>query len=181
MKKIKLLMVLVLGILLIPSTVLADEEVTSSNEDSKKVNIYFFRGEGCPHCEEAEEFFESIQEEYGEYFTVVDYETWYDKDNAELMKKVAEARDEEANGVPYIIIGNKSWNGYSSDYDDAIKEKIKEVYEQDPSDRYDIMKYVDKNAKPEKDYSSDVVALIIIILATAGIGTGIYFARKKTA
>ena len=172
MKKLSLIFVLVLGVLLIPSNVFAKD---------KKVNVYFFRGEGCPHCEEAEEFFDSIKDEYGKYFTIVDYETWNDEDNADLMQRVAKARDEEASGVPYIIIGDQSWNGYTSDYDKEIKDKIKEVYDQDVKDRYDIMKYVKANKKAKKDYSNDILSLILIVLVAGGVCTGIYFARKKTA
>ena len=172
MKKLSLIFVLVLGVLLITSNVFAKD---------KKVNVYFFRGEGCPHCEEAEEFFDSIKDEYGKYFTIVDYETWNDEDNADLMQRVAKARDEEASGVPYIIIGDQSWNGYTSDYDKEIKDKIKEVYDQDVKDRYDIMKYVKANKKAKKDYSNDILSLILIVLVAGGVCTGIYFARKKTA
>ena len=183
MKKFKILFLLMISLLFIPFGVFAEDNSSdSASTDDKKVNIYFFRGEGCSHCAEAEEFFESIKDEYGQYYNMVDYETWYNEDNASLMEKVAEARGEEAEGVPYIIIGDQSWNGYSTDYDDAIKDKIKEVYEQDPADRYDIMNYLDSDtSKNEKSYSSDIVALILIILVSGGVISGIWFARKKTA
>lgn len=181
MKKIKVFLFIMLGALFIPFSVLAEEsnDTQTTNTDNK-VNIYFFRGEGCSHCAEAEEFFESIKDEYGEYFNLVDYETWYNTDNQKLMEQVAAARDEEANGVPYIIIGDQSWNGYSSDYDDAIKTKIKEEYQKSVEDRYDIMNYIDTDTK-DKSYASDIVAIIIIILVVGGIIGGIYYARKKTA
>lgn len=175
MKKIKLLLVLVLGILLMPVVTNAKD-----SETPKKINVYFFRGEGCSHCAEAEEFFKSIEKEYGKYYKLVDYETWYNTDNQELMEKVAKTRGEKAEGVPYIIIGNQSWNGYSSDYDDAIKSKIKEEYEKSDADRYDIMNYVKSNKK-DNNYASDIVSVIIIILVAGGIAGGIYYARRKTA
>lgn len=195
MKKFKLILVILLGLLILPFSVLAEdgddeyyeEEVTteevseeSSEEVDNRVKIYFFRGEGCPHCAEAEEFFESIQEEYGAYFTIVDYETWYDEENAALLEKVAEARDEEVTGVPYIIIGNKSWKGYSSDFDEELIEAINSEYETAVAERYDVMEYVKSGKKAEeKSYASDVVALLIIIIVIGGIVTGIVFARKK--
>jgi glutaredoxin len=92
-----------------------------------KAIIYFFRGEGCSHCAEAEAWFESIKEEYGKYFIIKDYETWYNQENAELMKKVAKARGEEANGVPYIIIGDKSWMGFTQSYTDEMLKEIGKV------------------------------------------------------
>lgn len=105
---------------------------TKSTDLKKKENgktvIYFFRGEGCPHCEEAEEWFDSIKEEYGTMFKVVDYETWYDEENADFMQRVAKSRDEEANGVPYIIIGDKSWLGFTERYEEEMLEEIKKVY-----------------------------------------------------
>ena len=102
MKKLKYLVILLIAALIIPFTVYAEGE---ENTESKEVNVDLFRGEGCPHCQEAEEWLESIEEEYGSYFKVVDYEVWYNQENSELMTEVAKARGESAEGVPYIIIG----------------------------------------------------------------------------
>ena len=203
MKKFKYFVVLLAAILIIPFTVYAEDEdyheeevvaeeaeateVTSESttqEESKEVKIYFFRGEGCPHCEEAEEWFKSIEEEYGSLFEVVDYETWYNEDNAKLMQDVAEIRGETAEGVPYIIIGDKSWNGFAESYEEDILNQIKTMFEQNVSERYDVMKYLDivgtgKDKKEEKK-SNDVLSLILILVITGGVGFGIYQARKKT-
>ena len=177
-------MLLLIALFILPLMVFAEDENLDSTDgasDSKEVNVYLFRGEGCPHCQEAEEWFESIEEEYGSYFKVIDYETWYDQDNSELMEKVAEARGETAEGVPYIIVGNKSWNGFADSLKDEILEEIKSEYSKDVSDRYDIMKLLPEgkaNTKSKK--SNDVVSLLIIIVVVLGIGFGIYQARKKT-
>lgn len=175
MKKLKYLVVLLIAALVIPFTVHAD------GEESKEVKVYFFRGEGCPHCEEAEEWFKTIEEEYGSYFEVVDYETWYNQENAELMQKVASARGEEANGVPYIIVGNQSWNGFAQEYAPEIIAKIQEEFEKDVNDRYDIIKLLPTLTK-EKETSAgtDVLALIVILLVFGGICYGVYRARKRT-
>ena len=95
MKSLKYLLLIVSALLILPFAVFADGEEEAEATESKEVNVYLFRGEGCPHCQEAEEWFASIEEEYGSYYNIVDYETWYDKDNAELMERVAEARGEE--------------------------------------------------------------------------------------
>ena len=151
MKKLKYLVILLIAALVIPFTVKAEgEEVT--NEESKEVKVYFFRGEGCPHCEEAETWFESIEEEYGSYFEVVDYETWYNQENAELMQKVASARGEKVEGVPYIIIGKQSWNGFTESYESEMISRIKEEFEKNVEDRYDIMKLLPTLTK-EKETS----------------------------
>ena len=199
MKKLKLLVLLFAAFLILPFAVYAEddyedegyveevsEEVSeeSQSDDSKEVNVYFFRGEGCSHCAEAEAWFKSIEEEYGSFFKLVDYETWYNEENAKLMQDVAEARGETAEGVPYIIVGNKSWNGFTESYGEEILEQIKTVFAQDVSERYDIMTYLPyiKNGeeKEEKKSSNDVLSLIIILAVAGGIGFGVYQARKKT-
>ena len=57
--------------------------------DENKINIYIFWGDGCPHCEEAIKFFNSIEDEYGKYYKLVKYEVWNDQDNSKLMDEVA--------------------------------------------------------------------------------------------
>lgn len=180
MKKIGLLVILMM-ILVAPFAVFAEEE--GDKKDTKEVNIYFFRGQGCSHCAEAEEWFKSIEEELGDRFKIVDYETWYNEDNAELMKKVAEARGEaeQATGVPYIIVGDKSWIGFADDYKEEIKDQINSEYGKNINDRYDVMELMnDIGSNKKKDSGSDVASLIIILLVVGGIGFGIYKARAHT-
>ncbi len=180
MKKIGLLVILMM-ILVAPFAVFAEEE--GDKKDTKEVNIYFFRGQGCSHCAEAEEWFKSIEEELGDRFKIVDYETWYNEDNAELMKKVAEARGEaeQATGVPYIIVGDKSWIGFADDYKEEIKDQINSEYGKNINDRYDVMELMnDIGSNKKKDSGSDVASLIIILLVVGGIGFGIYKARANT-
>lgn len=195
MKKIKLFLAIIMCLFAMPLAVLADEgsddnvEVTSGEtevqEEDNRVKIYFFRGEGCPHCADAEEFFNSIEEEYGQYYKILDYETWYNSDNAALLQKVGEARNEKISGVPYILIGDKSWSGYDDSFADDIKDTIKSEYEKAVADRYDIANYVDftnaaGNVTEAAKKSNDAMVLIIILLAVAGITYGVVAARKKT-
>ena len=183
MKKIKYLLMILLVAVVMPFAVKAEDgaEETTSTNDSKEVSIYFFRGEGCPHCEEAEEWFKSIESEYGNMFEIVDYETWYNEDNAALMKEVAEKRNESADGVPYIIIGDKSWNGFDTSYEEEIISEIKTLYEQPVSDRPDAIKGVaGKTDKEKKSVGPDILALIVIIAVVGLGGFGIYKARNSS-
>lgn len=193
MNKLKTILVVILSVFLVlPFGVLASQETSTDPannntpagevEKDKKVKVYFFRGEGCPHCAEAEEFFKSIKEEYGQYYKILDYETWNDANNADLLQKVGETRGENITGVPYILIGDKSWAGYDTSYDEDIKAAIKAEYEKDVADRYDIAKLVDfgDGLVEEPDHSNDAMILIIILLVAAGITYGVVVARKKT-
>ena len=182
MKKFKFLFVLLAMVLVLPLTVFADEEEeTTTEEVDQRVLVYFFRGEGCPHCQEAEEWFQSIEAEYGSKYRIVDYETWYDEDNADLMQRVSDARDDNATGVPYIIIGDKSWIGFDeTTYGPEIKAQIDAVYAQEVSERYDALALVGESAKAEKakdGNGSDVIALVVILVVVALGCFGIYKAR----
>lgn len=179
MKKFLLLLVVVL---LVPFMVFADEGeedllIATSNE----VKVYFFRGEGCPHCADAETFFQSIEEEYGSMFEIVDYETWYNTENAALLEKVGEVRGEEIGGVPYILIGNKSWNGFTDEWGQEMLAEIKSQYNVDPAERYDVMQLIDTGStggEEKKSVGSDILSLVVILLIACGIGFGISKARS---
>ena len=178
MKKIRLFLVLAL-VLFIPviATVKADEK--------EKVNIYFFRGEGCPHCAEAEEFFNELSqdEEYSKYFTIKDYEVWYDEGNAAFMDEVATALDTEASGVPFIVIGDKHFSGYASSMSETIKSTIKDAYES--SEYTDVVANLNsgkttETKKDDKDgESSPLVPIIIVSVIAIGTIAGLVFLTKE--
>ena len=146
MKFVKYLLLLVV-IVALPLIVFAEEDETGEvDEVDTRAIVYFFHGATCSHCAEARSWFESIQEEYGDKFRLVEYEVWSDEDNAELMQKVSDFRGDDATGVPYILCGDKSWIGFSeSTMAPEILAQIESVYETDVSDRYDIIKLVGSN------------------------------------
>ncbi len=113
-------------------------ELDNVVRDNNKVNIYFFWGNGCPHCESEIEFFNSIESEYSKYYNLYKFETWYNKDNELLFKVFAESMKDSASGVPYTIIGNKSFSGFS----DSAKEEILNAIKEQHKDSYDV--YFDK-------------------------------------
>lgn len=169
MKKIKYfaLVILTMVIMVLPINNAKAEE---------KINVYLFWGDGCPHCEEAIKFFNSIEDEYGKYYKLVKYEVWNDQDNSKLMDEVASKLKEQVSGVPYIVIGNKTFNGYAESYDDQIKEAIKNAYE---SDSYkDVVKQVKDGKKDEKE-SSPVIPIIIVASISILVIGGLVVLTKK--
>jgi len=105
-------------------------------ETDDQITIYLFRGKGCGYCKKFLTFLNSITDEYGKYFKLQSYEVWYDRNNSELFESVAEFLDEDAGGVPYIVIGNQVFPGYHSSYDEQIKKAIKDLYNSE--ERYDV-------------------------------------------
>ncbi len=179
MKKVAKFLVFAL-VLFIPFmvNVHADEKKT---DEKSKVNVYLFRGDGCPHCAEAEEWFDELKkdEEFSKYFEVVDYEVWYDEDNAKFMDEVAKALDTEASGVPFIVVGKKFFSGYSSEMSEEIKTAIKEAY--NDKDYKDIVKATKKGEKIEKKSEKSPFVPIIIIsgIALLTVIALVFFTKEK--
>jgi thiol-disulfide isomerase/thioredoxin len=57
---------------------LSTSSVFAQAEEPGSLNVYFFWGDGCPHCAEEEPFLESLEKKYPQV-NVVDYEVWYNK------------------------------------------------------------------------------------------------------
>ena len=89
----------------------------------------------------------SITSEYGKYFNMVTYEVWNDSANAQLMEEVSNYLDNPAGGVPYIIIGDKVFAGYSTEYDESIKDAITTLYKTKKKARYDVFTEMKKHPK----------------------------------
>ena len=141
----------VLTFLLFPNLVSAKE----------KVNVYIFRGDGCPHCENALEFFDGLEE----------YEVWNDSKNKTLMTKVANKLGETTTSVPYIIIGEKSFTGYDEEIGKSILQEIDSMYES--------QEIVDVVSSFTKRTTSDAVAVITFIVCVGAIIGFIVLARNK--
>ena len=145
-------------------------------EKKGKVNVYLFRGSSCGHCFDAVVFFAGMTKEYQDKFNLIGYEVWGNKDNNKLMEEVADKLGDDVGGVPYIVVGKKSWNGYTDSYGDEIKAEINKQYKIKSSKRYDVMKTFDEK---DKSSSNDVISLIIILLVTGGIVAGVILTRKN--
>lgn len=93
--------------------------LTNVNAKEKNINIYFFNGDGCPHCAEEEEYLNKIKKQYSN-IKIVKYEVWYNKKNAEFMNLVKEKLNITSPGVPITIIGKT----YIIGYNDISGEKL---------------------------------------------------------
>ena len=172
MKKLKFLLVAAL-VLFIPFVAKADTK--------EKINVYLFRGEGCPHCEEAITWFNntlSKDKEYSEYYNLVQYEVWYDEDNNKLMSSVAKELGTQASGVPFIVVGEKYFSGFSaSESPKALKEAIKEAYNNaDYKDVVELVKNGDKKEDKKTNYIPIIIVAGVAIVTVIGL---IFFTKDK--
>lgn len=88
-----------------------------------KLNIYIFWGDGCPHCKHLAEFLGEKQSEIGDKISLYTFEVWKDKNNLAFLKSFGKFLGENPKGVPYIIIGNKTYSGFS-ETDEETKQEI---------------------------------------------------------
>ena len=194
--KLALFLVLVLGLLIFTgcgrdfgeyesldlSETLAEAEIEMTekyNPREDAITIYLFRGQGCGYCHAFLEFLNSIADKYGKYFVLKSYEVWNSQENSELMAEVSSYLGEQAGGVPYIVIGEEVFTGYTAEYDDAIKSAITDLYKTKPSKRYDIFKEMKKHPKKSEFATPfDVVVLSLCISLIMGGLTMIYTNKK---
>ncbi len=176
MKKVWITLLL-LAVMILPTHVFADEitrqnldEILTSksithdfsnySENDDQAIVYLFYGQSCGYCQKFLEFLNSIIPEYGKYFKVVGYEVWSNSANSDLMDKAAKILDESADGVPFIVIGDQVFTGYSSSYDAKIKSAIKSLYDTKKEDRYDILDEIEKgDSQKTSGVSSKAVIL----------------------
>ena len=148
-------------------------EFEDYSENDNQAVIYLFRGKGCTYCRAFLSYLNSIAAEYGEYFRVVSFEVWNDSANSELLSEVSDFLGEAASGVPYIVIGDQVFPGYSSTYDDQIIAAITDLYNTNTEDRYDV--FVKMNDK--KDHSA--VVGVVTVLVFGGLIAAAVYTRKN--
>ncbi len=104
------------------------------------VDIYFFRGQGCPHCAKEEAFLNKA-EQNDKNIRVRSYEVWYNQENQKFLLDLSKALNIRVEGVPLTIVGGKEITGYLNDETtgkeiaDAIKT-CEQTECQDPVENY---------------------------------------------
>ena len=83
------------------------------------VTIYFFWGDGCPHCAQAKPFLEALVSHYPQV-RIEPFEVYNSTENQALFQEMAAAHGLEPRYVPTIFIGDEHWEGYA----DAIGASI---------------------------------------------------------
>ena len=111
---------------------------------SNKSNIYIFWGDGCPHCKALAKFISKLPAETKNKVNIYSFEVWGDKDNKTLMKNFGKFLDQDVRGVPFMVIGDKIFDGYSSGdtkTDQQILDAINTIIKnQGSTDQYKLYK-----------------------------------------
>ena len=138
--KNKVLIIISLFIFLMPFNV----------DASNKIDLYLFHSKTCPHCKEEIKYLEELKKEKSNVFIHL-YEVTENKENSKLLKTIQNIMDEETNYVPFTIIGNKVYVGFSNNTKLKIENTIKS-YEKE-SDKYiDVVDGIINNTITKDNY-----------------------------
>ena len=80
-------------------------------EEKNLVNIYIFYSNTCPHCHEELTYLDKFEEKY-DNVRVYKYEVG-NSQNAILLDNVSVLFDTQVSGVPFTVIGDKYFKGFS--------------------------------------------------------------------
>jgi len=80
---------------------------------AEKVEIYFFWGQGCPHCAQEKPFLEELKQKYPQ-LEVKEFEIYNSRENQELFQKVAQVYNTQPIGVPMTFIGKDFIVGFGT-------------------------------------------------------------------
>lgn len=132
-----LFLIAILFVLIAPSNTFAISEdyqdrvssITNTEVEEEKINLYLFRGEGCPHCAEEEKWLKTIKEDYKDYLNIYEFEVWNEPENAKLMDQAKKEFKVTSTGVPFTVVGNDYFVGFSDSTANNIENKIKQYAE----------------------------------------------------
>ncbi len=107
----------------ITATQLAPENTQPQiNQVTKKLPVYFFWGEGCPHCHAESIFLEKIKKDYPN-IEIKAYEVYNNEENYKLLENMLEQRGNRVTGVPVTILGEQIIVGFGKEQISGAKIK----------------------------------------------------------
>lgn len=169
MKKIFKYLVIILVFFIVPNAFGLSKDyedltykIVGVKPEERKVNLYLFHRDGCPHCEKERDFLDILKKKY-KNLNIYMYEVTTNEVNASYYKSIKKVLNDNSNGVPYTVIGNKSFLGYNDYVGNKIEKTIQEYLEdkketETEKNTFKIPLLKEINAK---DVSIPLVAIIL--------------------
>ena len=126
------------------------------------VNIYLFHSQDCSHCKAEIKWLEEIKENY-DNVTVQEYEVTRNSDNASLESKVKKQFNTTTPLVPFTVIGEKYFIGFSDDTKSRITKMIDKYSNEEHRDVVDeVINGIDNGIITNGDKLDDKFTIPII-------------------
>ena len=103
--------------------------ITNTEVEEDKINIYLFKGAECPHCAEEKEWLKKIEDDYKDYINIYEFEVWHNEENARILDNVKKEMKSTSNSVPFTVVGSYYFVGFSKTTASNIENRIKEYAE----------------------------------------------------
>jgi thiol-disulfide isomerase/thioredoxin len=113
-------------------------EVSSSQPVKKRFIVYFFWGEGCPHCADEKPFLAGLQQHYPG-MDIRSYEVWHDKQNAALLANMSRAYNNSISGVPMTFVDRNVFVGFTEQTGRLIASAVERCATKPCADPLDIL------------------------------------------
>ena len=123
MRRQKILLTVLLQVLLIVIFMCPAVATPLSQKETGKVVLYFFWGDGCPHCAKEKIFLDVARKKYPQ-LEVKSYEVWHSGTNAVFFSQMLEAAGVKASGVPVTFIHTEVFAGFNDRTAEEIENKI---------------------------------------------------------
>jgi len=91
---------------------------------AKDATLYFFYGDGCPHCAKEKVFLNEMEDKY-EDLTIKRYEVFGNVENSKLMETYKQKLDVSGKGVPFTVVGEDYLYGYMESYNEKLENMIR--------------------------------------------------------
>ncbi|MEA3449838.1 MAG: DUF2330 domain-containing protein, partial [Patescibacteria group bacterium] len=85
-----------------------------NSEEITELEVDFFTGENCPHCDKAKSFLNKLEYSHP-YLKINSYEIYNNEDNNKLYQQAVAKNQISSAGVPLIIIGDEYVLGFASE------------------------------------------------------------------
>jgi len=113
-----LLQVFLIGVFMCPAVA-----TPAPPEETGKVVLYFFRGDGCPHCAKEEIYLDMAKRKYPQ-LEVKSYEVWHNRTNAIFLSRLLDAAGIKSTGVPVTFIHTEVFAGFNDRTAQEIEKRI---------------------------------------------------------
>lgn len=102
-----------------------ENEIGFNDETDAKAVMYFFWGDGCPHCATQKIYLDELKSRYSE-LEIRSYETWKNSSNADYFQEMAKAYGIKAQGVPATFIGDFTpFIGFNNEMKAEMERQVK--------------------------------------------------------
>jgi len=113
-----LLQVFLIGVFMCPAVA-----TPAPPEETEKVALYFFWGDGCPHCAKEKIYLDMAKRKYPQ-LEVKSYEVWHNRTNAIFLSRLLDAAGIKSTGVPVTFIHTEVFAGFNDRTAQEIEKRI---------------------------------------------------------